>query len=434
MPKTEAVFVTAGSSGQEYNMAFASLGLSNALLRVVAEQRYSRPTPIQSQAIPAILSGRDVLAAAQTGTGKTAAFTLPLLQRLHDNSPTRNQPAGRAPRALVLVPTRELAAQVGESAGIYGRHTNARAAVVFGGVGLQPQVDALRRGTDLLIATPGRLLDLVGQRKVDLSKIDFLVLDEADRMLDLGFIHDLRRILKLLPKVRQNLLFSATFSDEIRALAAKLLQNPLYIEVAPRNAPAELVSQRVYHIPKDGKQLLLAHFLRQGHWGQTLVFTRTKHGANRLGEQLGRNGFQIAVIHGNKSQNQRTRALSDFKEKRVQALIATDIAARGLDIQELPHVVNYELPDVAADYVHRIGRTGRAGASGEAVSLVGMDETLKLGSIERLLGRKLPVHPVPADILSIIPTTATHNRTAEPRATSDAKQRVRIVSQRRRAF
>ncbi len=415
-------------------MAFASLGLSNALLRVVAEQRYTRPTPIQSHAIPAILSGRDLLAAAQTGTGKTAAFTLPLLQRLDDNTRTKNQPqSGRAPRALVLVPTRELAAQLGASAEIYGRHTNARAAVVFGGVGLQPQADALRRGIDLLIATPGRLLDLVGQRRADLSKIDFLVLDEADRMLDLGFIHDLRRILRLLPKARQNLLFSATFSDDIRELAAKLLRNPLCIDVAPRNAPAELVNQSVYHIPKAGKQLLLAHLLRQGHWGQTLIFTRTKHGANRLAEQLGRHGLQVAVIHGNKSQNQRTQALSDFKGKRVQALIATDIASRGLDIHQLPHVVNYELPDIAADYVHRIGRTGRAGASGEAISLVGTDEALKLGSIERLLGRELPVYPMPADILSVITTKPTVVSTPQPRGLSNARRQTAVVSQRRRA-
>ncbi|MGH8547824.1 MAG: DEAD/DEAH box helicase [Methylococcales bacterium] len=401
-PGTDAVFVTAGGS-QENNMAFTSLGLSKALVRVAAEQRYTSPTPIQSRAIPAILEGRDLLAAAQTGTGKTAAFTLPLLQRLLDSTQTKQRSQNeRAPRALVLVPTRELAAQVSESVRVYGRYTGIRSAVVFGGVGLQPQVEALRRGVDVLIATPGRLLDLAGQRHANLTKIDFLVLDEADRMLDLGFIPDIQRILKLLPAVRQNLLFSATFSDDVRGFAAGLLRNPLCIDVAPRNAPAEGVTHSVYHIPKAGKQLLLAHFLRLGRWGQTLVFTRTKHGADRLADQLGRKGFQISVIHGNKSQSVRTRALGDFKANRVQVLVATDIAARGLDIHQLPHVVNYELPDFPVDYVHRIGRTGRAGAGGEALSLVCADEVPKLGGIERLLGRKLPAYPVPAGVVSAV--------------------------------
>ncbi|HYE36142.1 DEAD/DEAH box helicase [Methylocaldum sp.] len=391
-------------------MAFTSLGLSEDILRAVAEQGYASPTPIQAQAIPAVLGGRDLLAAAQTGTGKTAAFTLPLLQRLIEGTRVNDRP-GRAPRALVLVPTRELAAQVSESVRVYGRHTGIRAAVVFGGVGLQPQVAALRRGIDILIATPGRLLDLVGQRHVNLSGIDFLVLDEADRMLDMGFIHDLKRILGLLPKVRQNLLFSATFSEDIRKLAAGLLHQPLSIEVAPRNAPAELVSQSVYHVPKTGKQVLLAHLLSHGRWGQTLVFTRTKHGANRLAEQLDRNGFRVAVIHGNKSQSARTQALAAFKEDRVQILVATDIAARGLDIQQLPHVVNYELPHVPEDYVHRIGRTGRAGADGAAVSLVCADEAPQLRDIERLLGRRLPAHPVPEEILSTVKADPTPPRT-----------------------
>jgi ATP-dependent RNA helicase RhlE len=380
-------------------MTFTSLGLSKALLRAVAEQGYTAPTPIQAQAIPAILDRRDVLAAAQTGTGKTAAFTLPLLQRLTEGT-SSHQRSDRIPRALVLVPTRELAAQVSESVRIYGRYTGIRTAVVFGGVGLQPQVAALRRGVDLLIATPGRLLDLMAQGHANLTGIEFLVLDEADRMLDMGFIHDIRRILGLLPKIRQNLLFSATFSEEIRALAAGLLHQPLSIEVAPRNAPAELVSQSVYHVPKTGKKVLLAHLLTSGRWGQTLVFTRTKHGANKLAEQLGRDGFRVAVIHGNKSQSARTQALADFKTDRVQILVATDIAARGLDIQQLPHVVNYELPHVPEDYVHRIGRTGRAGADGAAVSLVCRDEAPQLRDIERLLGRKLPVYPVPEEILS----------------------------------
>jgi len=380
-------------------MAFTSLGLSKALLRAVAEQGYAAPTPIQAQAIPAVLDGRDLLAAAQTGTGKTAAFTLPLLQRLTESAGPHHR-QNRVPRALVLVPTRELAAQVSESVQIYGRYTGIRTAVVFGGVGLQPQVAALRRGVDLLIATPGRLLDLIAQGHANLTGIEFLVLDEADRMLDMGFIHDIRRILGLLPKVRQNLLFSATFSEEIRTLAAGLLHQPLSIEVAPRNAPAELVSQAVYHVPKTGKQVLLTHLLTSGRWGQTLVFTRTKHGANKLAEQLGRDGFRVAVIHGNKSQSARTQALAAFKADRVQILVATDIAARGLDIQQLPHVVNYELPHVPEDYVHRIGRTGRAGADGAAVSLVCRDEAPQLRDIERLLGRRLPAHPVPEEILS----------------------------------
>jgi ATP-dependent RNA helicase RhlE len=415
-------------------MAFTSLGLGRALTRAVTEQGYTRPTPIQSAAIPAILDGRDILAAAQTGTGKTAAFTLPLLQRLSDGAQVKDRPKpGRAPRALVLVPTRELAAQVSESVRTYGRYTGTRAAVVFGGVGLQPQVDALRRGIDLLIATPGRLLDLVDRSHAILGEIDFLVLDEADRMLDMGFIRDIKRILALLPKARQNLLFSATFSKEIRDLAAGLLHKPVSIDVAPRNAPAELVSQSVYHVPKAAKHVLLAHLLGERKGGQTLVFSRTKHGADRLADQLGRHGFQVAVIHGNKSQSARTRSLSDFKANRVQVLVATDIAARGLDIQQLPHVVNYELPDVPADYVHRIGRTGRAGASGEAVSLVCSDETPQLLGIERLLGRKLSAQPVPGEILSLSKAAAAKPQTAppsSPRATDRrgfARARCRTV-------
>ncbi|QSA97665.1 DEAD/DEAH box helicase [Methylococcus sp. EFPC2] len=378
-------------------MPFTSLGLSTALLRAVAEQGYAQPTPIQSQAIPAVLGGRDLLAAAQTGTGKTAAFTLPLLQRLTDAPQAADRPsAGRAPRVLVLVPTRELAAQVSESVRLYGRYTQVRAAVVFGGVGLQPQIDALRRGIDILIATPGRLLDLIKQRHASLAKIEVLVLDEADRMLDMGFIHDIKRILGLLPKTRQNLLFSATFSDEIRELSGAFLHDPLSIDVAPRNAPATRVSQSVCHTPKADKPALLARLLGEEGRGQTLVFARTKHGANRLADQLGEGGFRVAVIHGNKSQSARAKALGDFKANRVQVLVATDIAARGIDIHQLPHVVNYELPNVPADYVHRIGRTGRAGAEGEAISLVSADEAPQLRDIERLLGRKLPFHPLSA--------------------------------------
>ena len=380
-------------------MAFTTLGLDKSLLRAIAEQGYAAPTPIQSQAIPAVLAGRDLLAAAQTGTGKTAAFTLPLLQHLLDLDRTGEcrQP-GRAPRILVLVPTRELAAQVNDSVRNYGQFTPIRAAVIFGGVGMQPQIDALRRGVDILIATPGRLLDLASQGHARLKEIDVLVLDEADRMLDMGFIRDIKRILTLLPRTRQNLLFSATFSKEIRELAAGILHKPLNVEVAPRNATADRVEQHVYRVTKDCKQPLLAHLITAGQWGQTLVFTRTKHGANRLAQQLERDGFQVAVIHGNKSQNARTRALSEFKEDRIQILVATDIAARGLDIRELPHVVNYELPDVPADYVHRIGRTGRAGAGGEAISLVSAEESTQLRDIERLLGRKLSLRTMPEGV------------------------------------
>ena len=389
-------------------MAFSSLGLDKTLLRAIAEQGYSAPTPIQSQAIPAVLAGRDLLAAAQTGTGKTAAFTLPLLQRLLDFGQTgdRSRP-GRAPRVLVLVPTRELAAQVNDSVRSYGQFTPIKAAVIFGGVGMQPQIDSVRRGLDILIATPGRLLDLVSQGHVKLNMIDVLVLDEADRMLDMGFIRDIKRILTLLPKVRQNLLFSATFSKEIRELAAGILHKPLSVEVAPRNATADRVEQHIYRVQKECKQPLLSHLMAAGLWGQTLVFTRTKHGANRLAQQLERDGFQVGVIHGNKSQSARTRALADFKEDRIQVLVATDIAARGLDIRELPHVVNYELPDVPADYVHRIGRTGRAGAGGEAISLVSSDESTQLRDIERLLGRKLPLREMPEGIQPL-------QRSAEP--------------------
>ncbi|NBS15669.1 MAG: DEAD/DEAH box helicase [Gammaproteobacteria bacterium] len=380
-------------------MDFTSLGLDQSLLEAIAEQGYTTPTPIQSQAIPAVLEGRDLLAAAQTGTGKTAAFTLPLLQRLIDQG-TQQKPLspGRSPRILILVPTRELAAQVSESVANYGKRTPLRQAVIFGGVGMQPQINALRSGVDFLIATPGRLLDLVAQGHAKLNRIEVLVLDEADRMLDMGFIRDIKKIVTMVPKVRQNLLFSATFSKEIRELASGLLYKPQSIEVAARNATADRVEQHAYQAQKDYKQPLLVHLMTSGLWGQTLIFTRTKHGANRLSQQLERDGFLVGVIHGNKSQSARTKALNDFKEERIQVLVATDIAARGLDIPELPHVVNYELPDVPADYVHRIGRTGRAGAGGVAISLVSREEAVQLRDIERLLGRKLPLHPMPEDI------------------------------------
>ncbi|HKD54258.1 MAG TPA: DEAD/DEAH box helicase [Steroidobacteraceae bacterium] len=369
-------------------MSFAELGLVPGLLRAVSEKGYGSPTPIQRAAIPAVLAGRDVLAGAQTGTGKTAAFVLPLLQRL-------GTAQGRAPRALVLTPTRELAAQVADSATGYGCHTSLRTCVIFGGVSDKPQIEALRAGCDLLVATPGRLLDLAQQRALDLSQVQCCVLDEADRMLDMGFIHAIRQILKLLPRERQNLMFSATYSQEIRELAARLLREPLAIEVAARNATADRIEQHVYHVPREHKRHLLAHLIHSGSWQQVLVFTRTKHGANRLTQQLLAAGVEATAIHGNKSQSARVRALSDFKENRITALVATEVAARGLDIRELPHVVNYELPHVPEDYIHRIGRTARAGGSGSAVSLVSPDEAPLLRDIEKLLQRTVTVAELP---------------------------------------
>jgi ATP-dependent RNA helicase RhlE len=370
-------------------MPFTELGLTPELARAVAEQGYDTPTPIQMRAIPAVIAGRDVLAGAQTGTGKTAAFVLPILQALAQG------PAGRAPRALVLTPTRELAAQVAESARQYGRHTNARICVVFGGVSINPQIDSLRAGCDLLVATPGRLLDLADQRAADLRAVRHFVLDEADRMLDMGFIPAIRQVLKLLPERRQNLMFSATYSDDIRDLATRFLHDPVTVEVAPRNATADRVDQRAYRVPKEHKRHLLAHLIRDGGWSQVLVFTRTKHGANRLAEQLAAAGIATSAIHGNKSQNARVRALADFKAGKITALVATEVAARGLDIKELPFVVNYELPNVPEDYVHRIGRTARAGGTGCAISLVAPDEAGLLKDIERVLRRSLPVAATP---------------------------------------
>jgi ATP-dependent RNA helicase RhlE len=370
---------------------FSNLGLSAELLRAVAEQGYTEPTPIQEQAIPVVLAGRDLLGAAQTGTGKTAGFTLPMLQLLAGRSgnSASHSPARHPVRALVLVPTRELAAQVQDSVRAYGRFLKLRAAVVYGGVGFNPQADELRRGVDILVATPGRLLDHVDQRTVDLRQVEILVLDEADRMLDMGFIHDIRRILKLLPAKRQNLLFSATFPDEVRTLAAGFMHDPATVEVARRNMPVELISQVVHPVDKDRKRELLAHLVKTGNWHQVLVFCRTKHGANRLAEQLERDGIETAAIHGNKSQPQRMKALKRFKDNELQILVATDIAARGLDIESLPHVVNYDLPHVPEDYVHRIGRTGRAGESGQAVSLVSGEDRSLLRDIERLIGKKI---------------------------------------------
>ncbi|MFG6178862.1 DEAD/DEAH box helicase [Halomonas sp. THAF12] len=372
-------------------MTFSDLGLCPELLRAIDAQGYTTPTPIQRQAIPAVLEGGDLLGSAQTGTGKTAGFTLPMLQRLKGG----RRPAKRGVRALVLTPTRELAAQVGESVRDYGRHLPLTSHVIFGGVGQQPQVDAIRPGLDILIATPGRLLDLQQQGHVDLSGVEILVLDEADRMLDMGFIHDIRKVLRLLPEARQNLLFSATFSREIQALANKLLDEPTLIEVARRNTPAETVDQAIYRVDRERKRELLAHLISSRQWFQVLVFTRTKHGANRLAEHLDKRDISAMAIHGNKSQSARTRALSAFKSGDLQVLVATDIAARGLDIDELPHVVNFELPNVAEDYVHRIGRTGRAGHDGQAVSLVCVDEHGLLGNIEKLMKRELVKHVEP---------------------------------------
>lgn len=363
-------------------MNFTDLGLRAELLRALADAGYTTPTPIQAQAIPTVLAGGDLMAAAQTGTGKTAGFTLPLLEKLSRS----NVPEGKRPvRALILTPTRELAAQVHDSVRTYGQHLPLRTMVVFGGVSINPQMMKLRKGVDVLVATPGRLLDLVQQNAVSLRTVETLILDEADRMLDMGFIHDIRKVLAMLPKQRQTLLFSATFSDEIKTLADQLLNKPALIEVAPRNTAAERITQVVHPVDRQRKRELLSHLIGTGNWQQVLVFTRTKHGANRLTEQLQQDGISAAAIHGNKSQGARTKALADFKNGRVRALVATDIAARGIDIDQLPHVVNYELPNVPEDYVHRIGRTGRAEREGIAVSLVCVDEHSFMRDIERLL-------------------------------------------------
>ncbi|MDB5863795.1 MAG: box helicase domain protein [Betaproteobacteria bacterium] len=370
---------------------FAALGLAQPLLRAIADAGYTTPTPIQIKAIPLVLAGGDLLAAAQTGTGKTAGFVLPILHRLYETAPEAagGTKPGR-PRCLILTPTRELAAQVEESVRIYGKHVALKSMMMFGGVGMQPQVTQLKKRVDILVATPGRLLDHCGQKTVDLSGIEILVLDEGDRMLDMGFIRDIKRVLAYMPKQRQSLLFSATFSDDVRALAGSLLNKPSSVEVAARNTASELVKQTVHLVNKDEKRDVLSHLIRSNSWTQVLVFTRTKHGANRLAEKLEKDGIKATAIHGNKSQAARTRALAQFKAGEVPVLVATDIAARGLDIEELPHVVNFELPNVAEDYVHRIGRTGRAGVEGAAVSLVDSEEIPFLRAIEKLLKRSIP--------------------------------------------
>jgi ATP-dependent RNA helicase RhlE len=376
-------------------MHFTDLGLAEPLLRAVREHGYDTPTPIQVQAIPAVLKGGDLLAGAQTGTGKTAGFVLPMLHRLMA-APTKRDARGRvAIRALILTPTRELAAQVEESVRTYGKHAPLTSMVMFGGVGMQPQIDRLRKGVDILVATPGRLLDHHGQRTLDLSHVEIFVLDEADRMLDMGFIHDIKKVLAVVPAKKQSLLFSATFSDEIKALADKLLNQPALIEVARRNATADTIAQKVHPVGRERKKELLAHLIKSGDWHQVLVFTRMKHGANRLSDYLNDNGISAMAIHGNKSQTARTKALADFKKGDLQVLVATDIAARGIDIDMLPHVVNFELPNVPEDYVHRIGRTGRAGAQGEAISLACVDEDIFLRDIERLIKRSIAREVVP---------------------------------------
>lgn len=371
-------------------MSFQSLGLSQPLLKAISNKGYTEPSPIQAKAIPPILEGSDVLASAQTGTGKTAGFTLPMLQLLSQKELLRKRPV----RALILTPTRELAAQVFENVKEYSEFLDLRSAVIFGGVNQKPQVSKLRQGVDILVATPGRLLDLENQGFLNLSKIDFFVLDEADRMLDMGFLRDIEKIMRLLPNKRQNLMFSATFSRDIKKLAHGILERPVQVEATPENTTVEAISQKVYRVAKDKKTGLIIKLISEGNWKQVLVFTRTKHGANRLTKKMISAGITAAPIHGNKSQGARTRALSGFKDGSIKVLVATDIAARGLDIPLLPHVINFELPNISEDYVHRIGRTGRAGANGQAISLVSADETTYLRDIEKLIGEKIEVEIV----------------------------------------
>ncbi len=375
-------------------MTFEALNLAPAILRAVHEEGYTSPTPIQAQAIPAVLAGGDLLAGAQTGTGKTAAFMLPILHRLAMSVSAKNKFGGTGIRALVMTPTRELAAQIEESVKTYGKYLQLSSTVVFGGVGMNPQISALRKGVDIVIATPGRLLDLHGQGKLDLSTVQTLVLDEADRMLDMGFIHDIKKVLAFLPKQKQTLLFSATFSDEIRELTKGLLHNPTSIQVTPSNSTVQRITQTAHLVGRGKKKALLTHIIQEHNWSQVLVFTRTKFGANNVAEHLTKNGIEAMALHGNKSQGARTQALAGFKSGAVRALVATDIAARGIDIEDLPHVVNYEIPNVSEDYVHRIGRTGRAGKEGQAVSLVCLDEEGFMQDIEHFTKQRIPFVPV----------------------------------------
>lgn len=403
-------------------MSFTSLGLSQNITNVLAEKGYTEPTPVQAQAIPAILEGKDVMAAAQTGTGKTAGFVLPILEKLIK----QKRVSSNHIRVLVLTPTRELAAQVAENVEIYSKNLPLRHSVVFGGVGINPQMMSLRKGVDILVATPGRLLDLFNQNAVKFDQLDVLVLDEADRMLDMGFIHDIKKILKLLPQKRQNLLFSATFSDSIRELAKGVTNNPVEVSVAPANITADAVEQAVYTVDKSKKSGLLTELIIQQDLQQVLVFSRTKHGANRLAKQLNARGITASAIHGDKGQGARTKALADFKSGKVRALVATDIAARGIDINQLPNVINYDLPHVPEDYVHRIGRTGRAGAGGIAVSFVTIEDTKQLKDIERLTKQVIERRVLPGfEPIDTVPETKQDSRSIKPRNSNKPRRHRR---------
>ena len=401
------IVVSSLDTTEELYMTFTSLGLSKALVKAVTEKGYETPSPIQEKAIPVILEGKDVLASAQTGTGKTAGFTLPILQNISE----KKNPKYRPIKALILTPTRELAAQVYDNVREYSTHLNIKSAAIFGGVKPSSQIATLKNGIDVLVATPGRLIDLYEQNQLSLKRVDVLVLDEADRMLDMGFLRDIKKIISFLPQKRQNLLFSATFSKEIKKLAEGILHNPVMVEAAPENTTAEKVNQKLYKVPKSKKTELVGQLISKGNWSQVLIFTRTKHGANRLTEKLIKRGISAAAIHGNKSQGARTKALKGFKDNSIRVLVATDIAARGLDIPLLPHVINFELPNVPEDYVHRIGRTGRAGASGEAISLVAQEEETYLKSIEKILGQKITISELEGFDLSTIKNEVTTERT-----------------------
>jgi len=409
-------------------MSFSQLGLSESILKSIDQQGYQTPSPIQQQAIPAVLKGKDVMAAAQTGTGKTAGFTLPILEILSKGP----KPKPRHARALILTPTRELAAQVEASVMTYGKHLHLYSTVVFGGVKIGPQIKRLQQGVDILVATPGRLMDLYQQKAVRFDQLEVFVLDEADRMLDMGFLPDIRKIIAYLPKKRQNLMFSATFSKEIRALAKGMVNDPVEISVSPRNTTVKSVKQWIHPVDKKQKSALLAHLIEDNQWTQVLVFSRTKHGADRLCRQLANKRISAIAIHGNKSQNQRTRALQDFKKGKVQVMVATDIAARGIDIDQLPHVINFDLPNVPEDYVHRIGRTGRAGSQGEAISLVSADEFKQLRDIEKLINKKLdrilvdgfePEHDVPVSNQDVRPKKSTHKKTSSKHHSSKPRNK-----------